>query len=470
MSVCKWFNAMKNNKKALILGVCLLTLIPQGLFSSSRSGPIGCLKCNGNPATYCGRSGMAQEATECLTSCSKLSTLVSKAATKSCLEHMSKITNWYQNDREVLENWHAALGEDGRARFSEENLQKLDGIIHNLENNTVKPVVQNPPVVVSDPSHPVRPLPKPPIGSPSISPPKDQSNSNASGGSSSASSGEKKDQPKPSENVKDPSSGVKHDRGQGQASSSSSKPSDVGQVDTFSADGYLYAHKDLLAALSSTAPDVRRKFALDHYEGHGKGESRTFEQLPENFTPEEYLAINDDLAKVAPEDPKERFIFAINHFLHRASIEGRQYHKLPQGFTAEGYLTLHPDVATHAPQDRSRRVEFAMWHYLHHGVNEGRAHGSVPPPPPGSPPPPPGSPPPVLRPGVQGGGDFLADLGNAKDRLKKRDPSQNDAQSSNSASDGNDLASILKSAMDRRRQEQGDDDDSDDDSDSDDDW
>jgi hypothetical protein len=148
----------------------------------------------------------------------------------------------------------------------------------------------------------------------------------------------------------------------------------------FSTDGYLYAHKDLLSALSSTAPDVRRRFALDHYDGHGKAEARAFQKLPESFTPEEYLAINEDLAKVAPADPKARFSFAIDHFVHHGSAEHRQYHKLPSGFTAEGYLTLHPDVAGHAPQDPSRRVEFAMWHYLHHGANEGRSHGEMSPP------------------------------------------------------------------------------------------
>ncbi|MFN7364681.1 MAG: WH2 domain-containing protein [Alphaproteobacteria bacterium] len=142
----------------------------------------------------------------------------------------------------------------------------------------------------------------------------------------------------------------------------------------FSADGYLYAHKDLLSALPSTAPDVRKKFALDHYGGHGKGEGRTFATLPANFSPEEYLAIHQDVAKAAPDNPKDRFVFAIGHFLHSGTGEGRHYHDLPPGFSAERYLSLHPDVAALAPADPSRRVEFAMWHYLHHGQNEGRTH------------------------------------------------------------------------------------------------
>lgn len=153
----------------------------------------------------------------------------------------------------------------------------------------------------------------------------------------------------------------------------------------FSTDGYLYAHEDLVAAMPSTDPAVRKKFALDHYATNGLGEKRTFEKLPPNFTPEEYLAINNDVAAHAPQDPKARFIFAIKHYVNHGKGEGRAYHKLPSGFSATGYLGLHPDVAAHAPQDHSRRLEFAMTHYFHNGQHEGRAHGATSPLP--SPPP-----------------------------------------------------------------------------------
>ena len=145
----------------------------------------------------------------------------------------------------------------------------------------------------------------------------------------------------------------------------------------FSTDGYLYAHEDLVAAMPSTDPTVRKKFASDHYASNGLGEKRAFEKLPPNFTPEEYLAINTDVAAHAPQDPKPRFIFAIKHYLNHGKGEGRAYHKLPVGFSAAGYLSLHPDVAAHAPQDPSRRLEFAMAHYFHNGQHEGRAHGAV---------------------------------------------------------------------------------------------
>jgi hypothetical protein len=359
---------VKNNKKALILSVCVAAFAPQDLLSSSQVKGIGCILCNGNPARYCGRNGAGLEATQCLTNCSNSTSPVAKRTIANCLEEMSNVRNWFAGDKDDLERWHQGLGEAGRGKFDAEDLRKLDEIIAGLPGNTLQPPpeVKNPPIVAPPRPNPpvvIPPQPKPPGGSSSPKTPSPPAKPGGSNASSSSSGGGIPKAP-----------GEKEQNTKGASSSGPSQGIEGG----FSPDGYLFAHKDLLEALPTTAPDVRKKFALGHYERDGKREFRTFEKLPPEFTPEEYMAINVDLADVAPNDPKQRFDFAVGHFLRHGAAERRQYHLLPPGFTAENYLRLHPDVAALAPADPSRRVEFAMWHYIHHGQHEGRAHGAVP--------------------------------------------------------------------------------------------
>ena len=306
---------------------------------------------------------VAQTAIQCMDFARADPSVVVKSKYAQCKSVVTGKDGWSQEDGALFVAWVArnpALADEWR-----DFTRKFQG--------SKKPVKQLNIDRSAEPGKALRPSSAPPSG-PSTRPPGklDTSRQDALKGLFGGSSGPSP-QPKPG-----PKPSPKPGFGGGSPKATFKSPT-AGIDAGFSADGYLYAHKDLLLALPSTAPDVRKKFALDHYEGHGKTESRTFATLPPNFSPEEYLAIHQDVAKAAPDDPKGRFVFAISHFLHSGTEEGRHYHDLPPGFSAERYLSLHPDVAALAPADPSRRVEFAMWHYLHHGKNEGRTHdGSVP--------------------------------------------------------------------------------------------
>jgi predicted alpha/beta-hydrolase family hydrolase len=84
---------------------------------------------------------------------------------------------------------------------------------------------------------------------------------------------------------------------------------------------------------------------------------KTLPEIPDDFDPADYLALNPDVA--------QRGLEPIWHWQHHGAREKRPYQtKLPLGFDADTYLNLNPDVAASGMD--------AAQHYILHGFEENR--------------------------------------------------------------------------------------------------
>ncbi len=88
--------------------------------------------------------------------------------------------------------------------------------------------------------------------------------------------------------------------------------------------------------------------------------------LPHDFSSQNYLALNPDVAQHAKENNLDPEAFAARHYAESGHLENRIFtQSLPQDFNPERYLALNPDVAAVAGLEKDPQA-FAVWHYLHH--------------------------------------------------------------------------------------------------------
>jgi hypothetical protein len=88
--------------------------------------------------------------------------------------------------------------------------------------------------------------------------------------------------------------------------------------------------------------------------------------LPSDFSAQNYLNHNPDIAQHAKDNNLDPHAFAMQHYADYGHTENRQYTgMLPKDFDPERYLALNPDVAAVSKNEKDPKA-FAIWHYLNH--------------------------------------------------------------------------------------------------------
>lgn len=129
-------------------------------------------------------------------------------------------------------------------------------------------------------------------------------------------------------------------------------------------------------------PDLAQHFgdnlqaAADHFRNHGIGEHRRYKEginltgLPHDFNPEAYRLLNPALEPVFGDDLQK---YADHYFIHGQG-EGRPYKLntagLPIDFDVQEYAKLYPEIALHFQGNLQAIAD----HYRLFGKNEGRIH------------------------------------------------------------------------------------------------